>query len=79
MIILSLVCFREGDEVQRAVRATGNLLFPCKDDFGAFMSFFRLLPPENLSASATLAGLTFAVKDMLESAPPTSDCFAVRW
>lgn len=56
----------EGDKVQRAVRATGNLSSPFKDDFGAFMSYFRLLPPENLSASATLAGLTFAVKDIFD-------------
>lgn len=39
---------------------------PLEDDFGAFVSFFTLLPPPTQPASAPLAGLTFAVKDIFD-------------
>ena len=67
VIALCLRCVREGDGAQQGARGTEIKSSPFKDDFGAFISYFTLLPPpslENQSDSATLAGLTFAVKDM---------------
>ncbi|KAG0606642.1 hypothetical protein M758_9G157700 [Ceratodon purpureus] len=57
----------EGDEAQHGTGARGKTSPPIENGFGAFISCFTLLPPSSLEHQyASLAGLTFVVKDIFD-------------